>query len=64
MDKEDKQNCFAWINEHTCNALTIKDCKNCNFYKDKKEVPNYSIYLKKGKKELLTNNENKKEVIK
>lgn len=53
MDKEDKQNCFAWINEHTCNALTIKDCKNCNFYKDKKEVPNYSIYLKKGKKRII-----------
>lgn len=57
-DKQDKPECFAWINEKTCNAFSVKDCKNCSFYRHKKEVPNYSIYLKKGKKELL---EDKKE---
>ncbi len=49
----DKIDCFARINEKTCNALNEKKCENCSFYKNKKDVPNYSIYLKKGKKELL-----------
>ncbi len=49
----DKIDCFARINEKICNALNEKTCENCSFYKNKKDVPNYSIYLKKGKKELL-----------
>ncbi len=49
----DKIDCFARINEKICNALNEKKCENCSFYKNKKDVPNYSIYLKKGKKELL-----------
>jgi len=51
--ENDKIDCFAKINESICNALNTKECKNCRFYKNKKDVPNYSIYLKKGKKELL-----------
>ena len=51
--ENDKIDCFARINESICNALNTKECKNCRFYKNKKDVPNYSIYLKKGKKELL-----------
>lgn len=52
-NEKDKINCFARINETTCNALTEKKCENCSFYKSKEEVPNYSKYLKVGKKELL-----------
>lgn len=54
--ENDKLDCFARINESICNALNTKECKNCRFYKNKKDVPNYSIYLKKGKKELLEDN--------
>lgn len=54
--ENDKLDCFARINESICNALNTKECKNCRFYKHKKDVPNYSIYLKKGKKELLEDN--------
>jgi len=57
MDEKDKLDCFARINKDICNALTIKNCKNCNFYKCKKDVPNYSQYLKKGTKELLQSKE-------
>lgn len=47
----DKSDCFAWLSEHECNALTCKDCKCCSFYKPKSQVPNYSKYLCcKGKK--------------
>lgn len=48
--ENDKIDCFARINESICNALNTKECKNCRFYKHKKDVPNYSIYLKKEKK--------------
>ena len=54
--ENDKLDCFARVNESVCNALSTKECKNCSFYKNKKDVPNYSTYLKKGKKELLDNN--------
>ncbi len=27
--------CFAYINEHSCNALNEKKCYNCPFYKSK-----------------------------
>lgn len=56
----EKLDCFARISENCCNALTVKNCKNCSFYKPKKDVPNYSYYLKKGKKELLNNKNIKK----
>ena len=55
-DKEDKIDCFARINEHICNALNEKKCENCSFYKSKDQVKNYSVFIKKGKKELLGNN--------
>lgn len=52
-NQNDKIDCFARINENICNALNEKKCENCSFYKNKKEVPNYSAFIKKGKKELL-----------
>lgn len=55
----DKVDCFARISEEYCNALTIKECKKCSFYKTKKDVPNYSIFLKKGIKELLDDKKDK-----
>lgn len=58
--ENDKTDCFARINEKTCNALNTKECKNCSFYKSKKNVPNYSIYLEKGKKELIDNTDKNK----
>jgi len=44
-DDNDKIECFARISKYKCNALIKKDCKNCNFYKDKKKVVNYKQYL-------------------
>ena len=31
----EKIHCFAYLDEHRCNALNEKDCKNCKFYKSK-----------------------------
>lgn len=58
---EDKSDCFARIDDNTCNALVKKDCKNCSFYRPKCEVPNYEKFLRLGKKELVKKNENKTE---
>lgn len=44
-DSEDKLDCFARISKIKCNALKTKECKNCSFYKDKKNVPDYKKYL-------------------
>lgn len=59
IEKEitDKSDCFAWLNEKQCNALSKKDCKNCSFYKHYLEVQNYQLYLPKGFKRN-TKNEN------
>ena len=46
-DSKDKPNCFAWISKSKCNALCIKDCKNCSFYRHYSEVPNYDKYISK-----------------
>lgn len=51
--EEDKKDCFARINKKICNALSEKECKNCNFYKYKDDVLDYEEILKQGKKELL-----------
>lgn len=58
---ENRLDCFARIDETTCNALVKKDCKNCSFYKRKCEVPNYERFLRLGKKELVKKNEKKME---
>lgn len=47
-----RSDCFARIDDKTCNALTEKKCENCSFYKPKDQVPDYKKYLKLGKKEL------------
>lgn len=44
MGNTDKINCFAYVNEHRCNALTEKNCENCQFYKDRKEIKNNPFY--------------------
>ena len=57
MNKEkDKKECFARINKEICNALSEKECENCNFYKCKDDVLDYEEILKQGKKELLNKN--------
>lgn len=33
----ERTNCFAW-RTYRCNALTVKDCSSCRFYKDKNKV--------------------------
>lgn len=32
----ERPNCFAWTT-YRCKALSVKDCSECRFYKDKKE---------------------------
>ncbi len=59
-DTTDKIDCFARIDEKTCNALNEKKCKNCSFYKPSCEVSNYSRFLAMVKKELK---KVKKEVV-
>lgn len=44
---KDKCNCFAWLSKNKCNALSTKNCSNCSFFKDKKDVANYQKYLPK-----------------
>lgn len=41
---EDKVNCFARIDENTCNALIKKECKNCKFYKHRAMIKNNPFY--------------------
>lgn len=33
-----RENCFAYIAEGYCYALTEQKCENCKFYKDKHEA--------------------------
>ena len=44
-EENDKIDCFARISKIKCNALKKKECKNCNFYKNKSQVPDYKKYL-------------------
>lgn len=46
-EDEDKPNCFAWISKKKCNALSIKNCKECSFYQHYSKVPNYTKYFSK-----------------
>lgn len=54
----DKKDCFAYIDEKTCNALCTKQCKDCSFYKPKKDVPNYEKYIEKRLKRKEVKNGN------
>lgn len=45
--EEEKFMCFAWISQIKCNALSCKNCSNCGFFKDRKEVPDYDKYISK-----------------
>lgn len=40
-DEDDKSSCFAWLSHCKCNALTIKCCKNCRFFKNRDTLKNY-----------------------
>ena len=42
--------CFAYVSKNYCNALSVKNCSQCSFYKSKQEVPNYQKYLLNSKK--------------
>lgn len=44
----DKHDCFAWLSKEKCNALSIKKCDNCSFYRHHTEVKDYQKYLPKG----------------
>lgn len=57
MNKTEFQKCFAEAEDgKTCYALTEKKCENCSFYKPKDQVPGYSKFIPKEKK---NNNQNK-----
>jgi len=32
-DRKEKTDCFAYRDANYCKALSVKDCKNCSFYK-------------------------------
>lgn len=49
-DKKEMTDCFAYVGKNYCNALSIKNCSQCSFYKSKQEVPNYQKYLLNSKK--------------
>ncbi len=54
IESDDKRNCFAWLSKCECNALNIKECKNCSFYKPKNEVKGYEKYIeKRGNKKCV-----------
>lgn len=46
----DKPNCFARISKTKCNALKNKNCKNCSFYRNRVDVPNYKALLIESEK--------------
>ncbi len=56
MKQEEKFMCFAWISKTKCNALSCKNCSNCSFFRDKKEVPGYDKYI--SSKELAEREKN------
>lgn len=41
-----KKNCYGYLNDFTCSAMSIKDCSNCIFYDDYRNM-NYEEYKKK-----------------
>lgn len=49
-DKKEMTDCFAYVSKSYCNALSVKNCSQCSFYKSKQEVPNYQKYLLTSKK--------------
>lgn len=55
--KENKTDCFAWISKNKCNALSSKNCQNCNFYKHFSKELNYSKYI--SKKDLMERDKNR-----
>lgn len=65
----DQLNCFARINETTCNALNKKECRNCRFYQSRNAIKNNPFYaysyndLKRLKKELCKRNIKIEEVV-
>ena len=61
MDTEtNKKSCFAYINDNTCGALIKKDCKDCNFYRNRKDEKDPATnYLIEKTKEEIREKENK-----
>jgi len=41
---EDKECCFARIDENTCNALVTKRCQHCRFYQHRADIKNNPFY--------------------
>lgn len=57
-ESNDKLDCFARISKTKCNALKEKKCKNCSFYKNRKDVPNYKKLFIKSEEEYDNRNKN------
>lgn len=45
--EEEEFMCFAWLSQVKCNALNYKNCDNCAFFKDRKDVPGYDKCISK-----------------
>ena len=55
----DEKECFARLNETKYNALSVKRCKDCSFYKHYKDVKGYEKYLPKDfKRSIVIKDEN------
>lgn len=51
MNNNELPVCFAKSEDgKTCYALTEMKCENCSFYKPKDQVPGYSKFIPKEKK--------------
>jgi len=65
----DQLDCFARINETTCNALNKKECRHCRFYQHKAYIKNNPFYaysysdLKQLKKDISKRNIKIEEVV-
>lgn len=66
---KDRTDCFAKINDTTCNALTKKECSNCKFYQPRTSIRNNPFYaysyddIKQLKRDLNIKNIKIEEVI-
>lgn len=46
-DIKNGANCFAWLSENECNALSEKKCSDCSFFKHFSEELDYAKWLPK-----------------
>lgn len=61
MNEENKNFCFAYIDNNNCGALAKKECKGCRFYKNKilENDPTTKYLIEKTKEEIRKNMERK-----